>query len=221
MSKIDLSGGGLIVVAYGNPVTIREFEHHPNVKWVDTKVISNHDMASHIPVNTRLIIMNEGVPNYHYLWLTQTAQKTKTVWLMRKSSQAIYEVLKNNLETADKVSIEEAKETQMRGRLAALIPFIDSTKSNAENARQLINKALELGIKTTEGSLSQYVSNYRRKNGQTAIVKSARSQLDISVDVLDEAIKGLTDIRDYLIATAEENRILKSKVDKFKKLMDE
>lgn len=39
--------------------------------------------------------------------------------------------------------------------------------------------------------------------------------------MLDNMIRELGDMRDFLIATCEENRILKGKVDKFKKAMEE
>ena len=221
MNKIDLSGGGLIVVAFGNPVTIKEYENHSSAKWLKTTEITKDDLPNHIPVNTRLIIMNEGVPHYHYLWLTQQAQKMKIVWLWRKSSNAIYEILKEHCSVIQKATIEEVKETQAKGRLASLLPFVDWTKSNAENARELMNKALELGIKTTEGSLQQFVSIKRRELGQSGIVKSIRSKLDVSVDMLDSMIKELSDMRDFLIETVEENKILKRKVEKFRSVMEE
>jgi len=222
MEKIDLSGGGIIIIAYGNPVTIKEFENNPQVKWVDTKLIPNQEIGNHIPVNTRLIILNEGIPHYHYLWLTTHAPKMKIVWLMRKSSQAIYEVLKEYLgSNGNKPSLDEVKDTQAKGKLLALLPFVEWNKSNAENAKILMAKALELGIKTNENSLAQFMSVKRRALGHGGIVKSVRNQLDISVDILDEAIKNLANIRDFLISTSEENRMLKSKAEKLKKVMED
>jgi len=81
--------------------------------------------------------------------------------------------------------------------------------------------AKELGIETTEGSLTQFVVVQRRKQNQTAVPKSLQSKLDVSVQMLDNAIKDMTDMRAFLIATVEENKQLKAKLDGFKKLLGE
>jgi regulator of replication initiation timing len=44
--------------------------------------------------------------------------------------------------------------------------------------------------------------------------------MDVSVDVLNNVIKELQDLRDYLVATVKENNALKLRIEKFKKALD-
>jgi len=54
----------------------------------------------------------------------------------------------------------------------------------------------------------------------TAVPRSIRAKLDVSVEILDNMIQSLKDMRDFLIATTEENRTLRAKMENFKKLME-
>jgi hypothetical protein len=222
---IDLTKGGRIVVIIGNGGFVKEYEHHPQVTFFDIINYKTYaDLNNVMPVDTKLVIITDGIPQPMYLWITSTyCRQKKIVFLVRRSNNAIYETLKKYL-TVDntlKVSPEEAKDTFQRGKLEPLIPLIDFSKSNTEMGKILMNKAVELGIRTTEGSLIQLVSNQRKKQNGGTVPKSARSQLDVSVEMLDQAIHGLTDIRDFLIATVEENRMLRQKVERFKKVMED
>jgi hypothetical protein len=93
-----------------------------------------------------------------------------------------------------------------------------------DNARDiLMPKAKEMGIETTVGSLAQMVSVLRKK--RTGVPKATRrkvqpQQMDVSVDVLNNVIKELQDLRDYLVATVKENNALKLRIEKFKKALD-
>lgn len=116
-----------------------------------------------------------------------------------------------------------------KGKLIPLEQYIDWDKSNIDNARIMLAKAKELGIETTEGSLCQYVRVLAQKQGKKfKIVRPTRpvklkvqdSKLDVSVALLDDTIKQLTDVRDYLIAVVKENMELKGRIERFKKALE-
>lgn len=223
IQPVNFKDGGIAVVMVGNNGAIVEFKHHPRVTFLDCKTIPNGELEGRVPSNTKAIIITDGLPQYHQLWAHSYCRKQNIPYLVRKTNGAIYEQLKNWFHTEDEVkpTTVEIKEEVKRGRLEALIPFIDFRKSNAENARDLMRKASELGIKSTPGSLAQYVSNQRKKQGRGEIPKSLRSQLDVSVELLDKMVEDLNSMRDYLINTTEENRLLKSKLEKFRKAFEE
>lgn len=220
--KVNLSAGGVAVVLMGTGGFVKEYANDPQVKFIDCKQTHQTILPSIVPENTKVILFTEGVPQWHRTWAFSYAQRKKIPYLTRKSNQAVYDTIKGFFdEGKPKVTIEEVKENQEKGRMKRLIEFIDWKKSNAENAKVLLRKAAEMNIKTTEASCAQLVSKERRSRGQTAVPKSIRSKLDVSVELLDSTIKDLTSMRDYLIEVTEENRILKQKVEKFKKALDD
>lgn len=110
-------------------------------------------------------------------------------------------------------------------KLHVLVRYIDFNKRNVDNAHALMNHARELGITTTIGSLSVFVANERQKLShqvQTNKVKvKTKAKLDVSVEILDNVVKEINDMRDYLIAVTKENQMLRDKLDKLKKWFDE
>jgi hypothetical protein len=221
MSDINLNEGGGVVVFHSGNGHVQEFTNHPQVTFIHCNENTAEGYESKIPLNTRAVILTDGLPQFPYAWIMAYVRRKNIIYLIRKSTPHIYETLKSLFPPARKATLEQVKETQSRGKLEVLFPLIDFNKSNIENAKILMRRAVELKIATTEGSLAQYVSKLRRQQSGTAVVKSARPKLDISVEILDEAIKGLTDMREFLIATVEENRLLRAKYDKLKKAMEE
>ena len=207
----DLSNGGVVAIL-GN-IRVQEYLSHAQVVHC-----TSHE---EIPSNVKLIIMAPDLMTMEKQWVFALHRQKGTPYLVRNSNQAVYQELKKLFGEKPKVTVEEIKEVQTKGKLKQLIEYIDFSKSNAENAKILLRIANEKGIASTEGSLAQFVANKRREQGGTAVVKSARSKLDVSVEMLDDAIKGLTDMRDYLIATVEENRILKAKLERLTKALTE
>jgi len=220
---IDLSKGGIGVVAYSGIGYVKEYANNPSIRFIDCSSIKAEELESLVHSNTRVIILTTGLPQWHYVWLTSYARRRTIPFLVRKTTQAVYDTIKTFFpDSSPKVSLEKVKEVQTRGRLNQLIEFIDWNKSNNENAKNLMYKANELGIRTTEGSLVQLVSRQRRKKpGVNAVPRSARSQLDVSVELLDQMIKDLGSIRDYLINITEENRMFRQKIEKIKKGMED
>lgn len=221
--RVDLAVGGCVLVLVGTTGHVKEYEMNPQVKFIKCSDVPNGELAQHVPGDTKVIIITEGIPQYHYMWATSYVRTRGLVYLVKKNNQAVYDTLKgffiNGVTTATN---EEVQDAFVKGKLTPLIALINWSMSNAENGRELMKECQKRSIRTTFGSLTQFVANQRRKqDGVTAVPRSVRTQLDISVDMLDEAIKGLTDMRDYLIATVEENRLLRAKVDKFKKVMED
>lgn len=208
---IDMNNGGVVAVL-GN-IRVQEYMSNPRVVHCTT--------YNEIPSNVKLIIMSPDLMTMEKQWVFALNRTKNIPYLVRNSNQAVYEELKKLFRNETKPTIEEVKETQVKGKLKQLIEYIDFSKSNSENAKILLRIAHEKGITTTEGSLAQFVANHRREQSGTAVVKSARPKLDISVELLDDAIKGLTDMREFLIATVEENRLLKTKLEKLTKALTE
>ena len=221
--EVNLAQGGYVVVLVGTTGYVKEYEMNPQVKFIKCSEVPNGELGQHVPKETKAMILTEGIPQYHYMWATSYVRTHNLLYLVKKNNQAVYDTLKgffvNGVTSA---SSEDVKDAFVKGKLTPLIPLINWNKSNAENGRELMKECHRRSIRTTIGSLTQFVALHRRKqDGVTAVPRSVRSQLDISVEMLDEAIKGLSDMRDYLIATVEENRSLREKVAKFKKLMDD
>lgn len=219
----ELAKGGTAIVVHGVTGFVKEFSTHPRVKFLDGNSVPGDALQSEVPDNTKVIVITDGLPMYHRTWIHAYAQRRNIPYLVRKSNQAIYEDLKKWFPENGNVvkpSTEEVKEGFKRGKLEPLIPLIDFSKSNAENAKILLRKAHEMGIRSTEASLSQLVGNQRKKMQGGTVPRSARPKLDVSVEMLDDAIKGLTDMREFLIATVEENRMLKTKLDKYRKALE-
>jgi hypothetical protein len=145
--------------------------------------------------------------------------------------------LLGSVEPVQKFEIETKKEVETMtttkvtgyGKLPVFIPFIDFTLNNRANAKILMEKAKELGVESTPDSLANFVGAYRRKMNhsshrrtrvKTETVKTVQT-IDTSVEMLDNMIKDLTDMRAYLIETTRENKALKAKLDKFKKVFNE
>lgn len=217
--KIDLSKGGMAIVGHGATGFVKEYQSHPQVKFLDCKELSI--LEPEVPHNTKVVVITDGLPNYHLTWLTSYARRKSIPFLVRKSNQSVYETLKSFFPSDVKVTVEEIKETLIKGKLNFLIDKIDFNKSNAENANILLRLCKENNVSSTFASLTQFVSIQRRKQSGTAIVRSARPKLDVSVEILENMIKELTDMKEFLLATVEENRVLKIKLERFKKAMED
>jgi len=117
-----------------------------------------------------------------------------------------------------------------RRKLYVLKPFIDFNKGNIENARYLMTKLSEFGITSTINSLANFVDRQRDGNKSplsrnTHNLKvhrttQAHSKTDVSVEILDNMIKELQDMRDYLVAVTAENEKLKTLIAKFRKFFE-
>lgn len=145
-------------------------------------------------------------------------------------------VYKPEQPTAAKLIIKEEVEMKPKSKtggkvvpkLHRLHEFIDWNKSNTENADYLLKKAKELGIETTRASLAEHVGKIRRAGGHAPVKQGGyhppvQSTMDLSVplEIFDNAIKALHDVRAYIVATDKENARLKGKLEKFRKFFED
>jgi hypothetical protein len=172
-----------------------------------------------MPANTRAVFMTRFLSHVSFDKITAEARKRNINIFNPEGTGLIARQVKELLSIAPK-QLKQEKE-RVYGKLNPLIPSIDFSKNNIDNARQLFIKAKELGIDTTEASLAQLVTVQRKRQNQTAVPKSIQAKVDVAVEMLDNAIKDMTDMRAFLIATVEENKVLKAKLDGFKKLLGE
>lgn len=133
-----------------------------------------------------------------------------------------------------KSDTEVQKMKKGQSKIDPLMPFVDPNLNYYDNAERLIIKAKEMGIKTTVASIANRISVVNRK-ASGAIPKSrpgarkvqptdgrptrTHKHVDVIVEILDNMVKELQDMRDYLVATTEENRTLKERFDAFKKAL--
>ena len=220
---IDLSSGGRAVVFIGNYGFIREFESNPSVVFIDAKDSTPQMMTPLVPDNTKVIILTDGISALALTWAKEYCQRKGIPYLARNNYQSVLDTLKSFFTSSDghKPAPAEVKELVSKGKLEFLAEHINFALSNSENARILLRIAQSRGVSTTEPSLAQFVANHRKKQQAGTVPKSARPQLDVTVDMLDEAIKSLESMRDFLIEVTEENRLLKKKVAAFKAALED
>jgi hypothetical protein len=202
-----------------------EIKTHPRVTIWDSQNENWTDRS--LPDNTRAVFMTRFISHSaSSRIITEARKKQITIFTPDGTgiiARQVKELLNMTPKSEKELTIMETAEEMVivKGKLEPLYEFIDFSKNNIENARALMLKAKELGITTTEASLSQLVGNRRKKGHHTAVPRSLQGKLDVSVEILDSAVQAMKDIRDFLISTTEENRKLKEKVEKFKKLFDE
>lgn len=211
----DLSAGGIAIVMVGVNGLVPEFLTHPQVLFIEcNKVEAGDELERAIPFNVKAVIITEGIPSWHYTWIISYAKRKDIPWLLRKTNQAVYDSLKSFFPVVHKPDPEEVINNIRRGKLKPLMEMVDYNESNATEAKRLLKVATERHITTTFGALAQAISNERKKRNLGTVPKSARNVLDVSVELLDKMIEDLGAMRDYLISTTEENRILKHKIEK-------
>lgn len=207
-----------------------EIKSHPRVTIWDSQ--NEHWTSKDLPDNTRAVFMTRFLSHAASSKIIGEARKRQITIFNPDGTGMIVKQVKELLNLAPKLMtngsgkkeptiMEVAVTDKTKGKLEPLFEFIDYSKSNIENAKILMMKAKELGITTTMASLANGVGVKRRKGHHSAVPKSIRGKLDVSVEILDSAIQAMTDIRDFLISTTDENKKLREKVERFKKVFDE
>lgn len=180
-AKVNLSNGGVAVVIYGTTGYVKEYESNPRVLFIDGKLHGADKLNELVPANTKVVVMAQGMGQWFNTWASSFCRQKSIPFLIRGSNQAVYELLKEwfNGDKEEKPTVEEVQDAFVKGKLNVLVQHIDFTKSNAENAKVLLRKANELNIKSTFGSLAQFVANKRRAQSGTAIPRSTKPKLDL------------------------------------------
>jgi hypothetical protein len=242
-----LTHGNILIVG-GKPSNFdEELRTHPRVIMWDSQ--HEHWTDKDLPQNTRAVFITRFIGHAAFGKILSEARKkqitifnpTGTGMIIRQVRELLdIDKVKAPIQvhvsepTIQKVETVPQADTKVQkpggAKLHVFLPYIDFDKGNTENAKILLPKAKELGVQTTFGSLAQFVSTQRaKKSGRKTIRVSTRPErpvrihkhVDVAVEMLDNMVKELQDMRDYLVATTEENKSLKLKLEKFRQFLKE
>lgn len=197
-----------------------------------------------VPQNTQAIFITRFIGHKNFDNIMRDARKRRITIFNPQGTGMITKQVKELLGMNGTVEhVVVAKETQTtpmttpdysKNKLLPLKALADFSKGNKENADFLIVKAKELGIQTSERSLAQMVYHWRKAAGEpslrgkstvtrTVITKQLPKyqKQDVVVEIFDNLIREMSDIRAYLVQTVEENQTLKARIEKFKKSLTE
>jgi len=232
-----LTHGNVLIVG-GKPSNFDdELRTHPRVIMWDSQ--HEHWTSKELPQNVRAVFVTRFVGHAAFTNIIKEARKKHiTIFnpegtgLIVKQVRELLAITRTptiEIEETETMTTATAPKPHIMGKLDALMQFHDPSKNIKENARFMFEKANEMGIQTTTDSLAEKISRVRRKErGEVAIiprpgartVTKVKQKLDVSVEILDNMIKELQDMRDYLVAVTDENRNLKARIDKFKQALD-
>ena len=77
-----------------------------------------------------------------------------------------------------------------------------------------------MGITSTEKALANMVSTLRKKQSTDTPKTFPKYKNDVAVEIFDNILKELKDLRQYLVQTTEENRTLRTRIEKFKNMLE-
>jgi hypothetical protein len=244
-----LDHGNVLIVGTKASNFDTELRTHPRVIMWDSQ--NEHWTNKDIPQNVQAIFITKWIGHAEFGKILQEARKKRITIFNPQGTGIIAKQVRELLTpTVPKVFttpvtptvqpiVTEKKETETivpahkgnytRGKLTPLIQYIDWSKTNRQNAQSMLSHAKELGINTTQGSLEQLCVVQRRKHTPTRMPRvtitretiKTNGTLDVSIQLFDEAIKGMQDMRAFLLATVEENQALKAKLDKFRKMIED
>ena len=227
---MDVTGKPLTPLTHGSVLIVGvkacnfddEIKNHPRVILWDSQ--NEHWTNKSLPDNTRAVFMTRFIGHTSFEKIVSEARKRQITIFNPEGTGMIALRVRQLLSLTTSTEAPVMAETPEKtfGKLKPLIPFIDYTKSNVENARELMIKADQMSITTTEASLAHMISIERKKqSGVTAVPRSIQPKLDVSVEILDNIIKDITSMRDFLIATVAENNTLRAKLAHLKKALSE
>lgn len=255
-----ISDGIVLVVGVKASNIDQELRDHPRVIIWDNQ--SEHWMTKEIPSNTRAVFVTRFISHSNFSSIMKQARKRRITMFNPEGTGMIMKQVRELLDIRPKVPVEftvnykpgtpidemstngdkemipmtpNKKHTggKITKKLDVFIPFIDWNKSNADNARALLEKAKELNVETTLGSLNQFVMIQRRrqhapkspspqaKRYEKLISRMKKEQSDVSVQMFDNAIRELRDMRQLFIDTMKENKSLRARLNKFRTFFDE
>jgi hypothetical protein len=228
-----LSDGIVLLVGTKASNFDEEIKTHPRVVMWESQ--NQHWTDKDMPSNTRAVFMTRFIGHAAFKNIVAEARKRHITIFNPIGTGIITRQVRELLSLSTTKPVIKTETIEMKekshGKLKVLLPMVDLNKSNIENARALLIKANELNIKTTEDSLANSISTYRlRVTGKLTRPASSKSRpvqskptenLDTSVQILDNMIKELRDMREFLVATTNENHALKAKLASLKKALGE
>lgn len=242
-----LTHGSILIVGAKASNFSDEIKNNPRVAMWDSE--SKNPGERDLPVNTRAIFFTRWCGHSNFASVMKEARKRRiTVFTPQGTgviAKQVKELLGMNGTEVTKVeaphltveypeTLVEAK-TKMpyKNKLKPLIQFLDVNKTDAQNGAVLLAKAQELGIQTTIKSLTVFSSREKRKirgivgpvYKRTPITRTPKTlpkyeRVDVTIEIFDGIIKEMTDMREFLVKTVEENATLKARIAKFKQFMD-
>jgi hypothetical protein len=225
-----LTHGSILIVGAKASNFSDEIKNHPRVTVWDSQ--EQHWTDKNLPANTRAVFVTRFIGHAAFKNIIEEARKRQITIFNPEGTGIIVRQVKellslNKEETM--TTINESMHTHpttpktevkvnpkgQHGKLHALIPFINFNQSNTENADILMLKATELHITSTRDSLANFVGNQRKakqfpskskvKSVSSNSNKSSVKSLDASIEIFDDIIKNLKDMRQFLIDTTREN----------------
>jgi hypothetical protein len=243
-----LTHGNILIVGAKASNFSEEIKTHPRVMIWDSQ--NEHWTNKDLPSNIQAIFFTRWVGHAPFSRILGEARKRHITLFNPDGTGMIAKQVKELLAIKEEtematVHVElpqtvkydrklEVKNPYPSSKLHVFLPYIDWDKNNTENANTLIKKAEELGVTTTLPSLANFIGVQRKKvtgkglKDTHPIVKKVKpvtvksdTGIDVSVQMFDEAIKNLQDMRTFFLDTVEENRRLKIRLDKFKKMVED
>lgn len=235
-----LPHGNVLIVGTKSSNFDDEIRTHPRVIMWDG--LHENWKGKSIPENVQAIFFTRFISHNAWGMIVSEARKKhltvfnplgtgRIAWQVRHLlaiPKAVHPVhTLTNEALTEKVEMVTTKLIGQHGKLKAFIPHIDLNINNRANAKMLLAKSKEMGIETTHDSLANFVGAYRRKLGvslRTMPVKQVTKTekgLDAAVQMLDNAIKELKDMREFLVATTNENKSLKMRLGKLKEMFND
>jgi hypothetical protein len=236
-----LTHGSVLIVGGKASNFDDEIRTHPRIIMWDSQ--NQHWDGKELPQNVRAVFITRFIGHVAFGKILASARKRQLTIFNPEGTGMIVKQVKELLGIS-KPTIVETKPTMTtpaptstktggktvkgHSKLNDLMQFHDPHITIVENARAMFEKAKAQGIETTVGSLAQKISVMRRKErGETKVIprkadvpRRAHKYVDVSVEILDNMVKELQDMRDYLVAVTEENKSLKLRIEKFKKVLD-
>jgi hypothetical protein len=241
-----LTHGNILIVGAKASNFSEEIKSHPRVVIWDSQ--NESWIGKSLPHNVQAVFVTRWIGHNSFGTILAEARKRHITMFNPEGTGIIAKQVKELLDMNKPVEtirlsiqdeVRESLQTKKHGggsapKLTVLLQYVDWSKSNTENARVMMTKLAVHGITSTEASLANFIGIQRKKiTGKglkethprpkpikTQSVKSDTG-LDVAVQMLDDAIQQMKDMRAYLIATVEENNKLRARLDKFRKMIDE
>lgn len=231
-----LTSGIVLLVGVKASNFDEEIKTHPRVVMWESQ--NEHWTDKDLPSNTRAVFMTRFIGHAAFKNIVREARKRHITIFNPMGTGIIARQVRELLSigavhptTIEPVihhnEVVEIKETKViprpkLGRLKPLMELIDMSKTNIENARVMFAEAQRLGIQTTLSSLAQVMVGQRRKlKVKPFAEKKQGEQKDVSVEMFDNIIKSMVDMRDFVVATTKENTLLKARLQNLKKALGE
>jgi hypothetical protein len=175
---ISLADGGTITLVMSSDIDVpTDFAFHPAITVLDARKFTPADVPKCFGSNSKALITTPHLPQAFYQQLMMEVRRRKTVTMHMANKGAMEQGLKRILDTAKQNGTGTASAGKSEKRAMAekgsIKKFIDTnvldpSKSTAEEGKRLFRLAQEQGLTTTLGSITQAVSQYRRKHSQSA-----------------------------------------------------